>query len=90
MVAGKVPVTTAMGRMACLTTAGHSEDIVWTTDYGTMLGVAIGRGSHRGVWYWWTAVHQSIVFPGTAADRVRQGVPLSGRGGEGAVRSSLF
>jgi serine/threonine protein kinase len=65
MTAGKVPVETAMGRMACLATAGHSEDIVWTTDYGKMLGVAIGSGSHKRVWLWWVAVHHNIVFPGT-------------------------
>lgn len=65
MTSGKVPVTTAMGRMACLLTAHRSEDIVWTTDYGRMLGIAIGHGSHTGVWLWWIAVHHNIVFPGT-------------------------
>jgi hypothetical protein len=68
MIAGKVPVETAMGRMACLATASHSEDIVWTTDYGKMLGVAIGTGSHTGVWLWWAAVHHNIIFPGTPMD----------------------
>jgi hypothetical protein len=68
MIAGKVPVVTAMGRMACMATARHSEDIVWTTDYGTMLGVAIGSGSHTGVWLWWAAIHHNIVFPGTPMD----------------------
>jgi hypothetical protein len=57
-----------MGRMACMATAGQSEDIVWTTDYGKMLGVAIGSGSHTGVWYWWIAVHHNIIFPGTPMD----------------------
>ena len=68
MIAGKVSVETAMGRVACLATAGHSEDIVWTTDYGKMLGVAIGRESHKRVWLWWAAVHHNIVFPGTPMD----------------------
>jgi hypothetical protein len=68
MITGKVSVETAMGRMACVASAHHSEDIVWTTDYGKMLGVAIGRGSHRGVWLWWTAVHHNIIFPGTPMD----------------------
>jgi serine/threonine protein kinase len=65
MIAGKVPVATAMGRMACVATPGHSEDIVWTTDDGKMLGVTIGSGPHTGVWLWWTAVHRNIIFPGT-------------------------
>jgi hypothetical protein len=68
MAAGKVPVETAMGRMACMATAGHSEDIVWTTDYGKMLGVAIGSGAHSSVWLWWIAVHHNIIFPGTPMD----------------------
>jgi serine/threonine protein kinase len=68
MISGKVSVETAMGRMACVTTAGHSEDIVWTTDYGKMLGVAIGSGSHTRVWLWWAAVHHNIIFPGTPMD----------------------
>ena len=68
MTAGKVPVETAMGRMACMAAAGHSEDIVWTTDDGKMLGVAIGSGSHKRVWLWWVAVHHNIVFPGTPMD----------------------
>jgi hypothetical protein len=68
MISGKVSVQTAMGRMACLATAGHSEDVVWTTDYGKMLGVAIGSGSHTGVWLWWVAVHHNIIFPGTPMD----------------------
>jgi serine/threonine protein kinase len=76
MIAGKVPVQTAMGRMACLMTASHSEDIVWTTDYGKMLGVAIGRGSHTGTWYWWVAVHHNIVFPGTPMQMSRKTVSL--------------
>jgi serine/threonine protein kinase len=63
MIAGKVSVVTAMGRMACVATPGHSEDIVWTTDHGKMLGVAIGSGPHTGVWLWWTAVHRNIIFP---------------------------
>jgi hypothetical protein len=65
MVSGKVSVLAAMGRMACMTTARHSEDVVWTTDYGNMLGVVIGSGSHTGVWNWWIAVHHNIIFPGT-------------------------
>jgi serine/threonine protein kinase len=65
MIAGKVSVEAAMGRMACMATADHSEDIVWTTDYGKMLGVAIGSGSHSRVWLWWIAVHHNIIFPGT-------------------------
>jgi serine/threonine protein kinase len=76
MIAGKVPVQTAMGRMACLMTASHSEDIVWTTDYGKMLGVEIGRGSHTGTWYWWVAVHHNIVFPGTPMQMSRKTVSL--------------
>ncbi len=68
MIAGKVPVETAMGRMACLATASHSEDIVWTTDYGKMLAVAIGSGNHTRVWLWWAAVHHNIIFPGTPMD----------------------
>jgi hypothetical protein len=67
MIAGKVPVQTAMGRMACVM-ASHSEDIVWTTDYGKLLGVVIGNGSHTDVWYWWVAVHHNVVFPGTPMD----------------------
>jgi hypothetical protein len=76
MIAGRVSVESAMGRMACLATARHSEDIVWTTDYGKMLGVAIGRGSHRGVWLWWIAVHHNIVFPGTPMDMSDKSVSL--------------
>jgi serine/threonine protein kinase len=68
MISGKVSVETAMGRMACMATAGHSEDIAWTTDYGRMLGVAIGSGSHSAVWLWWIAVHHNIIFPGTPMD----------------------
>ena len=56
-----------MGRMACMTTAGHSEDIVWTTDYGKMLGVAIGSGSSTRRWLWWVAVHHNIISPGQRA-----------------------
>ena len=78
MIAGKVSVETAMGRMACLATAGHSEDIVWTTDYGKMLGVAIGRGPHKRVWLWWAAVHHNIVFPGTPMDMVGAAPLMSG------------
>jgi serine/threonine protein kinase len=76
MIAGKIPVQTAMGRMACMMTASHSEDMVWTTDYGKMLGVAVGRGSHTGTWYWWVAVHHNIVFPGTPMHMSRKSVPL--------------
>jgi len=68
MISGKVSVETAMGRMACMATAGHSEDIVWTTDFGKMLGVAIGSGSHARVWLWWVGVHHNIIFPGTPMD----------------------
>jgi serine/threonine-protein kinase len=68
MISGKVSVETAMGRMACIATAGHSEDVVWTTDYGKMLGVAIGSDSHGDVWLWWIAVHHNIIFPGTPMD----------------------
>jgi serine/threonine protein kinase len=68
MISGKVSVETAMGRMACVAAAGHAEDIVWTTDYGKMLGVAIGSGSHTRVWLWWVAVHHNIIFPGTPMD----------------------
>jgi serine/threonine protein kinase len=78
MTAGKVPVETAMGRMACLVTAGHTEDIVWTTDYGKMLGVAIGSGSHKGTWYWWVDVHHNIVFPGTPMDMGKAAPLMSG------------
>jgi len=76
MIAGKVSVQTAMGRMACMMTASHSEDIVWTTDYGKMLGVAIGSGSHTSVWYWWIAVHHNIVFPGTPMHMSDKAIPL--------------
>lgn len=41
---------------------------MWTTDYGKMLGVAIGSGSHKRVWLWWAAVHHNIIFPGTPMD----------------------
>jgi hypothetical protein len=68
MISGQVSVETAMGRMACVSTAGHSEDIVWTTDDGKMLGVAVGSGSHTRVWLWWVAVHHNIIFPGTPMD----------------------
>jgi hypothetical protein len=76
MIAGKIPVQTAMGRMACMMTASHSEDMVWTTDYGKLLGVAIGRGSHTDTWYWWVAVHHNIVFPGTPMHMTRKAAPL--------------
>ena len=76
MIAGTVPVTIVMGRMACLETASHSEDIVWTTDYGKMLGVAIGAGSHSKVWLWWIAVHHNIIFPGTPMDMGDKSVTL--------------
>jgi serine/threonine protein kinase len=68
MISGRVSVEAAMGRMACVATAGHSEDIVWTTDYGKMLGVVIGSSSHTRVWLWWAAVHHNIIFPGTPMD----------------------
>ena len=76
MISGKVSVVTAMGRMACLATARHSEDIVWTTDYGKMLGVAIGSGPHSKVWLWWIAVHHNIIFPGTPMDMGDESVKL--------------
>jgi len=76
MISGKVSVVTAMGRMACMATAHQSEDIVWTTDYGKMLGVAIGNGSHTGVWFWWIAVHHNIIFPGTPMDMGGKSVSL--------------
>jgi len=76
MISGKVSVVTAMGRMACIATGHHSEDVVWTTDYGRMLGVAIGQGSHTGVWFWWIAVHHNIIFPGTPMDMGDKSVSL--------------
>ncbi len=78
MIAGKVRVQTAMGRVACIATAGHSEDIVWTTDYGKMLAVAIGTGPHTRVWYWWADVHHNIVFPGTPMDMGGKAPLMSG------------
>ena len=77
MIAGKVPVQIAMGRMACVV-ARHSEDIVWTTDYGKLLGVVIGNGSHTDVWYWWVAVHHNVVFPGTPMDMGSKAPLMSG------------
>jgi protein kinase-like protein len=65
MEAGQVPFEKAAGRMACIPTAGGSEDIVWTTDIGNMLGVAIGSGTAVDVWNWWVPVHHWILFPGT-------------------------
>jgi Protein kinase domain len=65
MAAGQVPFASAAGRMTCVATAHGSEDIVWTTDIGDMLGVAIGKGSAVSVWYWWVPVHHWILFPGT-------------------------
>lgn len=65
MQAGTVPFGKAAGRMACIPTAGGSEDIVWTTDIGNLLGVAIGSGPAVSVWDWWVPVHHWIVFPGT-------------------------
>ncbi len=76
MIAGKVSGQTAMGRVACLMTASRSEDIVWTTDYGKMLGVAIGSGPHADMWYWWVDVHHNIVFPGTPMRMGSNAVPL--------------
>jgi hypothetical protein len=78
MIDGKVSVETAMGRMACLKTGRRSEDIVWTTDYGKMLGVAIGTGSHTGVWLWWAAVHHNIIFPGTPMNMAGPAPLMSG------------
>jgi serine/threonine protein kinase len=83
MIAGKVSLEAAMGRMACVATGSHSEDIVWTTDYGKMLGVAIGTGPHAGIWYWWADVHHNIVFPGTPMDMggkapLMSGAPMPG------------
>jgi hypothetical protein len=88
MIAGQVSVETAMGRMACMATAGHSEDIVWTTDFGKMLGVAIGNGSHSGVWLWWIAVHHNIIFPGTPMDMAGTAPLMSGAPMPGMVTST--
>jgi serine/threonine protein kinase len=76
MIDGKVSVVTAMGRMACTLTASHSEDIVWTTDYGKMLGIAIGSEPHSDVWTWWIAIHHNIIFPGTPMDMGDRSVSL--------------
>jgi hypothetical protein len=65
MAAGTVPFASAAGRVACVATAHGSEDFVWTTDIGNMLGVAIGKGSALSVWNWWIPVHHWILFPGT-------------------------
>jgi hypothetical protein len=60
-----VPFASAAGRVACIATANGSEDMIWTTDIGNMLGAAIGSGPVSEVWLWWVAVHHWILFPGT-------------------------
>jgi serine/threonine protein kinase len=55
-----------MGRIACFAVP-HSNyyDIVWTSDVGMMLGVAIGKGSPADVYDWWIDIHHNVIFPGT-------------------------
>jgi hypothetical protein len=45
-------------------TPNGSEYIVWTQDYGHLLGYATGAASHEQVWNWFYTVHHNITFPG--------------------------
>ena len=66
MSAGKVANASAMGRVFCQQTNSGSEVIVWTEDFGRMLGYATGAQSHEQVWNWFVPIHHSIIFPGMA------------------------
>jgi serine/threonine-protein kinase len=64
LASGKVPDDAAMGRVFCEQTPNGSEYIVWTQDYGHLLGYATGAASHEQVWNWFYMVHHNITFPG--------------------------
>jgi serine/threonine-protein kinase len=64
LASGKVSDDAAMGRVFCEQTPNGSEYIVWTQDYGHLLGYATGAASHEQVWNWFYMVHHNITFPG--------------------------
>jgi hypothetical protein len=64
LVSGKVSDDAAMGRVFCEQMPNGSEYIVWTQDYGHLLGYATGAASHEQVWNWFYLVHHNITFPG--------------------------
>jgi hypothetical protein len=64
MASGKVADDAAMGRVFCEQTPNGSEYIVWTQDFGHLLGYATGAASHEQVWNWFYLVHHNITFPG--------------------------
>jgi serine/threonine-protein kinase len=80
MAAGKVPDTTAMGRVFCQQTSTGSENIIWTQDSGRMLAVAEGTGAHHLVWEWFYEVHHFITFPGEASMPAMPGMPTTASG----------
>lgn len=64
LASGKVTDDAAMGRVFCEQAPNGSEYIVWTQDYGHLLGYATGAASHEQVWNWFYRVHHNITFPG--------------------------
>jgi hypothetical protein len=64
LASGKVSDDAAMGRVFCEQTPNGSEYIVWTQDFGHLLGYATGAASHEQVWNWFYTVHHNITFPG--------------------------
>jgi len=64
LASGKVSDDAAMGRVFCEQTPNGSEYIVWTQDFGHLLGYATGAASHEQVWNWFYRVHHNITFPG--------------------------
>jgi serine/threonine-protein kinase len=74
LASGNVPDNTAMGRVFCEQTPSGSEYIVWTQDYGRLLGYATGAASHEQVWNWFYTVHHNITFPGQPEEMT--GMPM--------------
>ena len=64
LASGTVSDDAAMGRVFCEQTPNGSEYIVWTQDFGHLLGYATGAASHEQVWNWFYRVHHNITFPG--------------------------
>jgi hypothetical protein len=62
MVAGRVPVTSAAGRVFCITNPRSGvAQFIWTQDDGDVLGWVAGP-LHEQLWNWWVAVHHEMAI----------------------------
>ena len=89
LASGNVPGDTAMGRVFCEQTPSGSEYIVWTQDYGRLLGYATGAASHEQVWNWFYSVHHNITFPGMPGGMSGMPMPPAAGASPGSGESKM-